>query len=139
MTDHNDFRTGRHVVYARHAHLVFLTKYRHPVFTTNHLDRMEEIMRQVCDDFETKLVEFNGEDNHVHPLVHFPPKVTLSNLVNSIKGVSSRLMRTEFEDLRGAYWKDVRLWSGSHLAGSVDGAPLATVRQYIEDQTHPPQ
>ncbi|MGJ7907538.1 IS200/IS605 family transposase [Actinopolyspora sp. H202] len=139
MTDQNDFRTGRHVVYAMHAHLVFITTYRHPVFTTSHLDRTEQIMRDVCDDFETQLVEFNGADNHVHLLVHFPPKVTLSKLVNSLKGVSSRLLRKEFEDLRVAYWKGARLWSGSYFAGSVGGAPLATMRQYIEQQTRPPR
>lgn len=120
-----------------HAHLVFITKYRHPVFTSTHLDRCEQIMRDVCADFEAELVEFNGEDNHVHLLVHFPPKVTLSKLVNSLKGVSSRLLRKEFEDLRVAYWKGVRLWSGSYFAGSAGGPPLSVVRQYIEQQARP--
>lgn len=137
MTDQNDFRAGRHVVYAMHAHLVFLTKYRHPVFTSTHLDRLGEIFRDVCSDFEAELAEFNGEANHVHLLVHFPPKVTLSKLVNSLKGVSSRLLRKEFEDLRVAYWKGVRLWSGSYFAGSVGGAPLEVLRNYIEQQARP--
>lgn len=137
MTDQNDFRAGRHVVYAMHAHLVFVTKYRHPVFTSTHLDRLAEIFRDVCSDFEAELAEFNGEANHVHLLVHFPPKVTLSKLVNSLKGVSSRLLRKEFEDLRVAYWKGVRLWSGSYFAGSVGGAPLEVLRDYIEQQARP--
>jgi putative transposase len=50
-----------------------VTKYRHPVFTAAHLTRVEEIMRAVCADFETELAEFNGEANHVHLLVNFPP------------------------------------------------------------------
>lgn len=137
MTDQNDFRAGRHVVYAMHAHLVFVTKYRHPVFTSTHLDRLGEIFRDVCSDFEAELAEFNGEANHVHLLVHFPPKVTLSKLVNSLKGVSSRLLRKEFEDLRVAYWRGVRLWSGSYFAGSVGGAPLEVLRDYIEQQARP--
>lgn len=120
-----------------HAHLVFVTKYRHPVFTSTHLDRLGEIFRDVCSDFEAELAEFNGEANHVHLLVHFPPKVTLSKLVNSLKGVSSRLLRKEFEDLRVAYWKGVRLWSGSYFAGSVGGAPLEVLRDYIEQQARP--
>src|SRR5699024_6917346 len=70
-------------------------------------------------------------------LVHFPPTVTLTQLVNSLKGVSSRLLRKEFEDLRGAYWRGVRLWSGSYSAGSVGGAPLSVVQEYIQQQTHP--
>ncbi|SDJ93884.1 putative transposase [Actinopolyspora mzabensis] len=120
-----------------HAHLVFVTKYRHPVFTDTHLRRMHEVMRQVCEDFETELEEFNGEANHVHLLVNFPPKVAVSKLVNSLKGVSSRMLRKEFEDLRFAYWKGVRLWSGSYFAGSVGGAPISVVRQYIEQQARP--
>ncbi|WP_190821810.1 IS200/IS605 family transposase [Saccharopolyspora pogona] len=137
MAIDSEFRTGRHVVSLMHAHLVFITKYRHPVFTDTHLTRIEEIMREVCGDFETELEEFNGEANHVHLLVSFPPKVAVSKLVNSLKGVSSRLLRKEFEDLQFAYWRGVRLWSGSYFAGSPGGAPISVVRQYIERQTRP--
>ena len=104
-TDKNGFRTGRHCVFLLHAHLVFVTKYRHRVFTDRHLTRLEEIMRAVCADFESELVEFNGEDNHVHLLVNFPPKVALSKLVNCLKGVSSRRLRQEFPDLVRHYWR----------------------------------
>ncbi|ETA02418.1 IS200/IS605 family transposase [Frankia sp. CcI156] len=130
-------RTGRHCVFALHAHLVFVTKYRHRVFDDQHLTRLEEIMRAVCVDFETELVEFNGEHDHVHLLVNFPPKVALSKLVNSLKGVSSRRMRQEFPELARHYWRANRLWSGSYFAGSVGGAPLEVLRRYIEEQTRP--
>ncbi|WP_322748906.1 MULTISPECIES: IS200/IS605 family transposase [unclassified Frankia] len=132
-----DIRTGRHCVFALHAHLVFVTKYRHCVFTDQHATRLEEIMRAVCVDFETDLAEFNGEGEHVHLLVNYPPKVALSRLVNSLKGVSSRRMRQEFPELARHYWRANRLWSGSYFAGSVGGAPLTVVRQYIEQQTRP--
>jgi putative transposase len=72
MRQNDDIRTGRHRVFALHAHLVFVTKYRHAVFTDTHLDRTEEIMRAVCADFGCDLVEFNGESDHVHLLIHFP-------------------------------------------------------------------
>jgi putative transposase len=117
--------------------LVFVTKFRHKVFTDRHLARMEEIMRAVCADFETELAEFNGENNHVHLLVNFPPKVAPAKLVNSLKGVSSRRLRQEFPDLRQHYYRANKLWSGSYFAGSVGGAPLNIVRQYIEQQNRP--
>ncbi|MGK5448301.1 IS200/IS605 family transposase [Streptomyces radiopugnans] len=119
------------------SHLVFVTKYWHDVFADTHLRRMEKIMRTVCADFETKLVEFNGGANHVHLLVHFPPKTALSKLVNSLKGVSSHRVLQEFLDLVCHYWRAQRLWSGSYFAGSVGGAPLSTVRRYIEAQNQP--
>ncbi len=94
-------------------------------------------MRDVCADFEVQLEESNGESNHVRLLVNFPPEVALSRLVNSLKGVSSRRMRQEFPDLRRHYYRANRLWSGSYFAGSVGGAPLTVLRQYIEQQNRP--
>jgi len=117
--------------------LVFVTKFRHPVFTGVHLERMEQIMREVCADFECELTEFNGEANHVHLLVNFPPKVAISRLVNSLKGVSSRRLRTEFPELGRHYYRANKLWSGSYFAGSVGGAPISVLRQYIEQQNRP--
>jgi len=137
MTNDDGIRTGRHCVFVLHAHLVFVTKYRHPVFNDAHLNRLEEIFSSVCEDFECELVEFNGETNHAHLLVNFPPKVALSKLVNSLKGVSSRRMRREFPELERHYWRAKHLWSGSYFAGSVGGAPLSVLRQYIEQQDRP--
>ena len=79
----------------------------------------------------------NGEANHLHPLVNLPPKVALSRLVNSLKGVSSRRLRQEFPDLVRHYWRAQRLWSGSYFAGSVGNAPISVLRQYIEQQDRP--
>ncbi|MFI7701079.1 IS200/IS605 family transposase [Nonomuraea sp. NPDC049480] len=137
MAEYSDIRTGRHCVFMLHAHLVFVTKFRHRVFAGTHLTRMEAIMSSVCADFETELREFNGADNHVHLLVNFPPKIALSKLVNSLKGVSSRRMRQEFPELAAHYYRASKLWSGSYFAGSVGGAPLSIVRQYIEQQNRP--
>ena len=119
-----------------HVHLVFVTKYRHPVFTAAHLDRMQEIMRDVCADFGAELAEFTGQAQHVHLLVAFPPTVAISRLVNSLKGVSSRRLRQEFPGLRAHYWRTKRLWSGSYFAGTA-GAPISVLRQYIEQHDRP--
>lgn len=90
-------RTGRHVVHNLHVHLVFVTKYRRKAFTDEMLTRCEEIMREVCQDFRAELKQFNGGEGHVHLLVHYPPSVQLSRLVNSLKGVSSRYPRKEYD------------------------------------------
>lgn len=98
---------------------------------------MRAIFKKVCEDFESQLAEFDGEDEHVHLLVEYPPKVALSKLVNSLKGVSSRKLRQKHADLRQKYWQGV-LWSPSYFAGSCGGAPLTVIRQYIENQKTPP-
>jgi putative transposase len=76
-----DIRRGRSVVHTLHAHLVFVPKYRRGVFTDEILTRCEEIMREVCEKANAELREFNGERDHVHLLIHYPPQVKLSTLV----------------------------------------------------------
>ncbi len=131
-----EYRSGRHCVFMLHAHLVFTTKYRRRVFTGDHLAFLRSVLKKVCDDFDVELVEFDGESDHIHLLVNYPPKVSLSRLVNSLKGVSSRHMRRRFPDLQEHYFKNA-LWSRSYFAGSVGGAPIAVLRQYIEAQATP--
>ena len=132
----NDIRQGRHCVFQLHAHLVFVTKYRKHVFTKEILKSMEQILTKICSASEVKLVEFNGEKDHVHLLINYPPKLSLSKLVNSLKGVSSRLLRLQHPELEKSYWKNV-LWSPSYFASSCGGAPIAIIRQYIEQQKTP--
>lgn len=136
MDKSNDIRTGRHCVFKIHAHLVFVTKYRRHVFDADAIDRLRTIFARICTDFEASLVEMDGEDDHVHLLVEYPPKVALSALVNSLKGASSRVLRRERTDIADRYWRNV-LWSPSYFAASCGGAPIAIVRQYIEQQQTP--
>lgn len=117
-----------------HVHLVFIPKYRGLVFTKEILQDLSGIFHSVCGDFEATLVEFNGEKDHVHLLINYPPKVSVSRLVNSLKGVSSRLIRKKnYPSITQALWKDV-FWSPSYFASSCGGAPLAVIRAYIENQ-----
>ncbi|APW45819.1 IS200/IS605 family transposase [Rhodoferax antarcticus] len=137
MRNNPDIRHGRHCVFLMHVHLVFVTKYRREVFTKEILDALHVIFAQTCLDFEAELVEFDGEDDHVHLLVNYPPKVSVSSLVNSLKGVSSRMVRQKnFPSIRKKLWGNA-LWSPSYFAGSCGGAPIAVIRQYIEQQQTP--
>ena len=132
----SELRKGRHVVFQLHAHIVFVPKYRKKIFDADALERLHRIFRVVCADFEADLVEFNGERDHVHLLVNYPPKVALSGLVNSLKGVSSRLLRKERPDIEKKYWSG-GLWSASYFVGSVGGAPIEVLKKYIESQAAP--
>lgn len=122
-----------------HVHLVFVTKYRRGVFTDEMLTFCEQVMRDVCADFESELAEFNGETDHVHLLVNYPPKVTVSKLVNSLKGVSARKLRNRFTGRVNRFSMNGHLWSPSYFAASCGGAPLSIVRHYIEQQQRPPR
>jgi putative transposase len=128
-----EYRTGKHVVYMLHVHLVFVTKYRRDVLSDLANRDLKRIFSKVCRDFEAELVECDGEDDHVHLLVHYPPKVALSKLVNSLKSVSSRLLREARPEITGRYHKGV-LWSPSYFAASCGGAPLSVIAEYIQSQ-----
>jgi putative transposase len=125
------------VVSALHAHLVFITKYRRNVFDEEMLRRCEDIMIEVCDSFEAELRDFNGEHDHVHLLVHYPPKVAVSKLVNSLKGVSSHYLRKEFTGRLDRAIMHGPFWSPSYLAASCGGPPLSIIKAYIEQQRRP--
>ena len=127
------YRTGRHCVFALHVHLVFVTKYRRDVLSQLAIRDLSEIFARVCSDFGAELVECNGKDDHVHLLVEYPPQVPISKLVNSLKGVSSRRLRSLRPEISGRYFKGV-LWSPSYFAASCGGAPITIVRQYVEQQ-----
>ena len=117
-----------------HVHSVFVTRYRRPVFTKAILEHLKTILKDVCSDFEASLMEFDGEMDHVHLLVEYPPKVSVSKLVNSLKGVSSRLLRKQnYPSIQKALWGK-SLWSPSYFAGACGGPPLAVIKQYIEQQ-----
>ncbi len=82
--------------------------------------------------------EFDGEADHVHLLVLYPPRIALSVLVNSFKGVSSRRLRQNFDVFKKEYWgENVALWSRSYFVASVGGAPIEILKQYIEQQKTP--
>ena len=124
---------NRHSAYNLHAHLVFITKYRKKVLADNHRQYFKEVVAEICKDFGAELKECNGEGDHVHMLIQYPPTVQLSKMVNNLKSVTSRRMRANFIDLRAAYNKPV-LWSRSYFAGSCGGAPLEIIKQYIQNQ-----
>lgn len=119
-----------------HVHLVFVAKYRRQVLDGDAIDRLRGIFAKVCGDFEAQLIEMDGEHDHVHLLVEYPPKLAVSALVNSLKGVSSRLLRAGRPDIERRYWQGV-LWSPSYFAASCGGAPISIIRQYIEQQKTP--
>lgn len=126
-----------HCVYKLTYHLVLVTKYRRKCFTNQILNRLEEIVRKNCSDWEVELIEFNGEEDHVHLLLEMHPNIMPSKFINNLKTVSSRMIRKEFaEHLTKYYWKPV-LWTRAYCLLTTGGATIDTIRQYIENQNRP--
>ncbi len=133
----NDFVSKGRSVSDLKAHLVLTTKYRRKAFTNLMLERLHIIFEELLVKWDCKLVEFNGEDNHVHLLFQYHPDLELSKLVNNLKSVSSRKLRQEFsQHLLLFYSKDV-FWNGSYFIASCGGVTVSTLRKYIENQNTP--
>ena len=133
-----ELKSTRHAKYLLHAHIVFTPKYRKKIFIKEHLDLMKEVFQNICEMNDATLEEFDGEADHVHLLVTYPPRIALSVLVNSLKGVSSRRLRQQFKIFQKEYWgENVALWSRSYFVASVGGAPIEILKQYIQQQDTP--
>jgi putative transposase len=116
------------------VHLVFIRKYRRGVINERVFRILRSAWEQVCSDFGCKLLETGWEPDHVHLLVSYPPKVALSRLVNSLKGVSARRLRAEqLPEVSKKLWGE-HFWSTSYCAVACGGAPLEIVKRYVQKQ-----
>jgi putative transposase len=131
------FRTGAHVVFSIHLHIVFVTKYRRKVLTKPMISRLPDILNRVLEPNKSILEELEGEPDHIHILISAHPDNNISNLIGSMKSATSRILRKEFsEEIGKFYWgKNAKLWHDSKCIVSCGGAPLEVVKQYIKDQS----
>ncbi|GBF81667.1 IS200/IS605 family transposase [Aphanothece sacrum] len=129
MSSH--LRKERHSVSDLKIHLVCVTKYRSKVFTAESLALIEKSFKEVALKMNIMVLEFNGESDYVHVLIEYPPKLSISLIVNALKGVSSR--RYGQYGFPKPYGKDA-LWSPSYFVSSVGGAPLEVLKSYLKNQ-----
>lgn len=132
-----DFVSSGRAVSDLKAHLVLTTKYRRNVLTGDMLARLGDIMADLCQKWNCKLIEFNGEGNHIHLLFQYLPQMELPKFIGNLKSVTSRRIRSEFPDeVSHVYWKDV-LWNESYFIASCGGVTVSVLRRYIEEQDTP--
>jgi len=124
------YRRGRYSVTALYTYLVFVVKYRRKILAPDIRTRLAEILKDVGRKMGFSVLEVDGEEDHIHWLIEYPPKYSISKLVNHLKGVSSRTLRKEFNLTPHSD----HLWSPSYFAISCGGAPIEKIKQYIEPQ-----
>ena len=127
------YRREKSSVSKINLHLVFGTKYRKKLFSKEILDLLKTVMLGVAKKMNFKILEIEGESDHVHLLVEIPPKLSVSQMVNALKGVSSRMLRKNYPKLK----KYKSLWSPSYFVISCGGAPIDAIEKYIRNQSTP--
>ena len=119
------------------VHIVFVTKYRHPVITDAIEKRLIEMFTRLCKTQDSELLECKadlGKCDHIHLLVDLAPRISLGKLCNILKTISSREIRKEFAtELLPYYWKPV-FWKRGYGYTSSGGAPIEVLKKYIENQ-----
>ena len=136
MSVQDEYRRGRHSVTRLVAHLIFTTKYRRKVFDGDMIGQLREAFDSACEKLDCRIIEFDGEEDHVHLLIEYPPKLSISVLVNNLKSTSSRRIRflnTHIPRLS----KSAALWSRSYFACSAGGATIEMLKAYVNEQKTP--
>lgn len=127
------YKSNNNVVYSCKYHEVFCPKYRRSVLVEGVDVRLKELIQQTCGQLNAEILEMEVMPDHVHLLMEIDPQFGIHKAVKKIKGYSSRMLREEFPWLKS---RIPSLWTNSYFVSTVGGAPLDTIKQYIEQQKY---
>jgi putative transposase len=122
---------NNNIIYSSKYHVVWTPKYRRPVLVGAIAKRCEQLIRQIAAKYDAEIIALEIVPDHVHLLCEVDPQFGIHRLVKNIKGASSHSLRKEFSVLRSRL---PTLWTNSYLVSTVGGAPLAVIKQYVENQ-----
>lgn len=125
------YKSNNNVVYSSKYHVAWCPKYRRKVLVDKIAKRLEEVIRKAASRYRAEVMALELMPDHVHLLVEVDPQFGIHRLVKNIKGVSSHVLRKEFDTLRSRL---PSLWTNSYFVSTVGGAPLEVIKQYVENQ-----
>ncbi|MDI3537797.1 MAG: REP-associated tyrosine transposase [Eubacteriaceae bacterium] len=126
-----EYKSNNNVVYSCKYHVVWCPKYRRKVLENGIDDRLKELIEEICAESDIQIIEMEIMPDHVHLLIEVDPQYGIHRAVKKIKGRTSRILRQEFPIL---VRRLPTLWTNSYFVSTVGGAPLAVIKQYIENQ-----
>jgi len=126
-----EYKSNKNIVFACNYHAIWCPKYRRKVLVSGVDSRLKDILYQVALEVDAEIKELEVMPDHVHMLAEVDPQFGIHRLIKTMKGRSSRLLRQEFPWLRSRL---PTLWTNSYFVVTVGGAPLAVIKQYIENQ-----
>jgi len=135
-----NYRKTTHSVYDLKYHLVWITKYRKPVFFGDVAIRLRELIREICKSLDIEIIKGHVSKDHVHLFVSVPPRLSISKVVGRIKGKTSRRLLSEYRRLSKEFWGR-HLWGRGYFAASSGNVTDEVIMQYIatqdlEERTH---
>ena len=128
-----NYRKTSHSVYDLKYHLVWITKYRKPVFFGDVAVRLRELIREICKSLDIEIIKGHVSKDHVHLFVSVPPQLSISNVMGRIKGKTSRKLLSEYRRLAKEFWGR-HLWARGYFAASSGNVTDELIMQYIAMQ-----
>lgn len=128
-----EYRRGAHTVYEIHLHLVWTTKYRKPILSGEVATRVRDLVREICGAHEVKIMKGHVSKDHVHLLVSIPPQVTISRLLQWLKGKTAHKIMMEFAHIKKHYWGQ-HMWARGYFCCSTGNVTDEIIAQYIANQ-----
>ena len=128
-----NYRRTSHCTYDIKYHIVWITKYRKPALHGKIQERARELIRMVCKTNEVEIITGHMSKDHVHLLVSAPPHLSVSKLVQYMKGYSSRKLLAEYKELSKQFWGQ-HLWARGYFVASSGNVTDEVILQYIQNQ-----
>ena len=135
-----NYRKTSHSVYDLKYHLVWITKYRKPVFFGDVAIRLRELIREICKSLDIEIIKGHVSKDHVHLFVSVQPQLSISKVMGRIKKKTSRKLLSEYRRLSKEFWGR-HLWGRGYFAASSGNVTDEVIMQYIatqdlEERTH---
>jgi putative transposase len=130
-----EYRRGAHCVFEIHLHIVWITKYRRKVLRGDVGTRLRDLIRQICGDHDVTIAKGHVSADHVHLFLSIPPSVTISRLVQRLKGTTAHKLLHEFGALRKQFWGG-HLWARGYFCCSSGNVTDDVIKTYIDNQDH---
>ncbi len=127
------YKSGSHTRYDIKYHIVWITKYRKPVLTGVVAERIRELIGQICQENEVTIIKGHVSKDHIHLMLSSNPNLSISKLVQKLKGVSSYKMLREFEPLKKMFWGQ-HLWARGYFVATTGTVTDEIIKEYIENQ-----
>ena len=127
------YRKSSHVIYDIKYHIVWVTKYRYKVITGDIAQRFRQLAKQICSAHDVHIISGSISPDHIHMFISVPPQVSVSKLVQYIKGATSRKLQQEFQSLKKRYWGQ-HLWARGYFCASSGNVTDEIWLEYIKNQ-----
>jgi putative transposase len=132
-----NYRKSSHTVYDIKYHIVWITKYRKPVVRGEIAERLRDLIREICKAKDVEILRGHVSRDHVHVFLSVPPHLSVSQLVQSLKGKTSRKLLMEYKSLSRAFWGR-HIWARGYFVASSGNVTDEVIMKYIEEQGKEP-